>query len=285
LVILFLNYKLTATAGRQTVRGQSHLLFIEETDKIYKAVAVVNGLNVSQVISFKDDTLKENLNFLQTELNSKKIKIDKIFTNSNDIKPALNGLFLDAEIISFEIKEFFDFFNNIKRDSIPHFENLEIKVKELKHKKNVRNNLFMAILLTYLIVIITGITYLNNVIVIKKTGIIHLNSRIVILNDKISDQKAKSYINKILTPSNIAGYLKKLIVILPKNTKIKNITIVRSKKGYIFRGKGFFLGGYGEFVKDYNKIAEKSSIFKMFNISFNIDKFDQPSFQFIMVIR
>lgn len=285
LVVLFLDYKFAAIAERQRIKGQSCILFIEETDKIYKAVAVVNGLNILQVMSFKEDMLDENLNFLQAELNSKKIKIDKIFTNNRNINAALNGLFLGAEIISFDIREFFDFFNDIEPDSTSHFENLENRIKELKRKRSIRNNLFLAGLLIALILIIAGITGLNNIVTIKRDKITHLNHKIAILNRTISDLKAKAYMNKMLTAPDIGSYLKKLIAILPKDTKIKNIIITRSKNDYILRGKGVFSGGYGEFVKDYNEISEKLSAFKMFGISFNINKFDKPSFRFSVVIK
>lgn len=277
LVILFLKNKLASAE-------QTPLLFIEETDKIYKVVAAVNGFNLFQVISFKEDMLNENLNFLQTELNSKKIKINKIFTNSNSVKAVLNGFYSGAEIINFDIKEFFEFFNNLE-SAVPHFENLEVKFKKLAYKKNRLNNLFIASLLICLIVIISGIAILNGNVLRKREKIVYLNNKIAILNDKIAARKAKLSINKMLAVPDVVKYFKKLILILPKDTRIKNLIIIKSGSHYIFYGNGFVRGGYKKFVKNYNKISADSSSFKMFHMTYNIDKFNKPSFKFHGVIR
>lgn len=352
LVILFLNNKLTSITERQVSKEfsgsgdricgeigaageQTSLLFIEETDKIYKAVVVASGFNLFPVISFKEDMLNENLSFLQTELNSKRIKINKIVTNSDSAKAILNDFYAGVETVNFNIKEFFEFFNNlessemnkggvrrygaspsISRDRrfrkklristlstyaasahgqaasgalqlnyIPHFENSEIKFKKLAHKKNRLKNLLIVSLLIFLIIIINVVTFINGNVLRKKGEIVYLNNKIAILNNKIVLQKAKSSIDKILSVPDIVKYLKKLILIFPKGTKIKNLIIIKSKSHYIFYGKGFVRGGYKKFIKNYNKIFRNSSLFKMFHITYDIDKFDKPNFRFHGVIR
>ncbi|MCL4321738.1 MAG: hypothetical protein M0016_01855 [Deltaproteobacteria bacterium] len=287
LVILFLNKKMKVEDG-------TSLLFIEaaadrqsEAGSIYKAMAISNGFNIFPVISFKEDMFNENLNFLQTKLNSKGIKIGKIFTNKGNEK--LSILFPEAEVVKFDTKEFFDFFGSIE-NSTPHFENPDVKFKKLDARKNRLRNMYIAALILFIAVMQLWIIFLNNNIRNEKKRINFLNNNIANLSQKIGKDKEKLAFNKHFSSFHIVNYLKWLISVFPKDAKIKNIILTKSKNHYMLYGHGFIEGGYKKFVGDYNLLMlngnepqphlNHAPAVKILHISYDLDKFDKPSFNF-----
>ncbi len=287
LAILFLNKKLGA-------EGEAPLLFIEvtlnrqsEAENIYKAMAVSNGFNVFPVISFKEDMFNENLNFLQTKLNSKGIKIGKIFTNKDNEK--LSILFSDAEVIKFSSKEFFDFFDGIE-NSTPHFENPDVKFKKLDAKKTRLSNMYTAALILFIAAMQFGIIFFNNNIRSETKKINFVNNNIANLSQKIEKDKEKLAFNKHFSSFHIVNYLKRLISVFPKDAKIKNLILIESKNRYMLYGHGFIEGGYRKFVRDYNLLMlngnepqvhlNHAPPVKILHISYDLDKFKKPRFNF-----
>ncbi len=289
LAILFLNKKLQAD-------DKTPLLFIEVienpkngAESIYKAMAVSNGFNVFPVISFKEDMFNENLNFLQTKLISKGIKIGKIFNNKNKSDEKLSILFPDAEVVRFNIKEFFDFFDNIE-NSTPHFENPDVKFKKLDTKKTRLSNMYIAALILFIAAMQFGIIFFNNNIRGETGRINFLNKNIANLSEKIENNEEKLAFNKHFRPFHIVNYLKRLISVFPKDAKIKNLILIEPKNHYMLYGHGFINGGYRKFVRDYNLLMlngnepqvhfNHAPPVKIFHISYDLDKFGKPRFNF-----
>jgi len=273
LVSLFLNEKLA-------IRGQraGAAIFIEKTEGIYKITAIFNGFNLFPVISFKEDMLSDNLNLLKAKLNSKGIKIDKIISNAGSID--FDILFSGAAIINFTAKDFFEFFGGIKK-TIPHFENLDIKFKTVESKKNRLNNFYIGALTAVIFLMQLIMIFFNHKLYAENKKIKSLDNNIAGLSEQINKQDRKILFNKhFACRPDIAGYLKRFILILPGGAKIKNIDIIKLKNSFTIKGSAFVDGGYRKFTKDYNIICQKSLSFGSLRISYNLDKSGKPLIKF-----
>ncbi len=271
LVILFLNEKSI------TYEQKGAFLFIEKTEDIYKIMVVLNGINLFPVASFKEDMLHDNLNILKTKLGSKGIKIDKIVTNDGSID--FNVLFIGAIIVNFAEKDFFAFFDNIKR-SVPHFENLEIKFKNIELKKNKLVSLYIAALITAVIFMQSASLFFNNKIHIENQKTALLNRRISISSKLIQEKERKILFNKHFAHINLIFYLKRFMRLFPEGVKIRDVNIVKLKNNYIFKGTVVDKGGYRKFAKDYNLIIKKLRSIRFLQISYDINKFRKPVIKF-----
>lgn len=273
LAALFLNEKL---AVGEHMEGAA--IFIEKTEDIYKITAILNGFNLFPVISFKEDMLNDNLNLLKAKFNSKGIKIDKIMSNAGSID--FNILFSGAEIINFTSKDFFEFFDGIKK-TIPYFENLDIKFKAIESKKNNLNNLYIGALIAFIFFIQLIMIFFNHKLSAENKKIKLLNNNIACLLKQIDKKERKILFNRhFACRPDIVRYLKRFILIFPEGVKIKNIDIIKLKSGFIIKGNAVVNGGYRKFAKDYNIISQKSRSFRPLLISYNLNKFGKPLIKF-----
>ncbi|MFW0884566.1 hypothetical protein ACMCNP_05915 [Candidatus Acidulodesulfobacterium sp. H_13] len=277
LAILFLNFlneKLNADK-------YGTFMFIEETENIYKITVITNGFSIFPVISFKGDMLNENLTLLIAKLNYKGVKIEKIFINGNDgdFNHNINALFPEAGIINFNTGDFFEFFDNMERQT-PHFENPNVKLKELRIKKNRLNNIYMGVLIVFIIIMQFIILSVNKKIYTESRGINVLNSNIGHLSRQIKYERQKASFNEQFESPYILPYLKRLISIFPKGIKIKSLVITKVKNLYAVKGTALVFGGYRKFAKSYDMLLENASSLKNMHFSYDLDKFERPYIKF-----
>lgn len=274
LAILFLNEKLNADK-------HGTFMFIEETENIYKITVITNGFSIFPVISFKGDMLNENLTLLIAKLNYKGAKIEKIFINGNneDFNHNINLLFPEAGIINFNTGDFFEFFDNMERRT-PHFENPNVKLKELRIKKNRLNNIYMGALVAFIIIMQFIILSINKKIYTESQGINVLNGSIGHLSRQIKYERQKVFFNKHFESPYILPYLKRLILIFPKGIKIKSLVITKVKNIYAVKGTAFVFGGYRKFAKSYDMLLENTSSLKNMHFSYDLGKFERPYIKF-----
>ena len=271
LAILFLNEKSIISEEKES------FIFIEKAEDIYKIMVVLNGFNLFPVASFKEDMLNDNLNILKTKLNSKNIKINKIITNYGGTD--FNIFFGGAGIINFAAKDFAAFFDNIKR-TVPHFENLEIKFKNIELRKNKLINLYITALIIAVLFMQSTALFFNNKSYAENQKIKLLNKSTAVLLEQNQKKENIILFNKYFMPPNVAGYLKRFMRIFPKGVRIENVDIKRFKNNYFIDGTVLVYGGYRKFVENYNLILKKSGPLGPFRISYNIDNFGKPFIKF-----
>ena len=271
LAILFLNEKSIISEQEKPV------IFIEKTEDIYKIMVILNGFNLFPVASFKEDMLNDNLNILKTKLNSKNIKINKIITNYSGTD--FNIFFGDAGIVNFESRDFSAFFDNIKR-TVPHFENLEIKFKNIELRKNKLINLYITALIIAILFMQSTALFFNNKSFAENQKIKSLNKNIAVLSEQNQKKEKIILLNKYFIPANVVGYFKRFMRIFPKGVRIENVDIKRFKNNYFIDGTVLVYGGYRKFVENYNLILKKSRPLGHFRIFYNINNFGKPFIKF-----
>ena len=276
LAILFLNEKYIISGWEES------LIFIEKTEDIYKIMVILNGFNLFPVVSFKEDMLNDNLNILKTKLNSKNIVINKIVTNCAGVD--FNIFFEGAGIVNFTAKDFALFFEDIKRP-VPHFENLEIKFRNIELRKNRLINIYIVVLIVALLLMQSTVLFFNGKSSIENKKIKLLNKNIAALSEQNRKKENIILFNEYFMSFKVADYLKRFIMILPKKVKIENLDIKRSENTYIIDGAVYVKGGYRKFAKNYNLILKKFRLLGHIRISYNLDNFGKPYIKFYGRLR
>ncbi len=259
-------------------------LFIEKTDDVYKMIVVSNGFSIMPVFSFKADMLFDNLNILNTKIDSKNsgIKIEQIIADCDcyDFK----NFFGNVEILSFTAKDFFEYFESISK-TVPHFENIEIKFKKIEDKKNRAKNIYIAILIFAIFFMEVLLISYGKKTFYERRKISEINKKISVLSLKIDKDKSKILFNRHFSKVNIVNYLKNFFSLLPKTFKIKKINIIKSKSKYIFNATVFDTGGYKKFSNDYNAITKKINNKKTLSVKYFFDKSGEPIMKFSGLLK
>ncbi len=261
---------------------QETFIFIEKTEDIYKIMVVSNGFTVVPVASFNADMLNDNLNILKAKLDSKDIKIEKIVTNCDCDNFGI--FFGNTGIVNFTSKDFFEYFEDIS-GTIPHFENIEIKFKKLEDKKNRLKNIYIAVLIFFIIFMETAYLSYDNKIYHEKQKLVLLNKNISVLSLQVQEDEHIILFDKHFMNVNITGYLKKIFNLFPEGIKIKDINIIKSGDKYIVKGTAFDSGGYRKFADNYNLIIKKLRFRRILKISYSVDKFGKPVMKFLGILK